>query len=101
LILLDTHAWVWLAMDPKRLSRAALAAMRRSIESGGICVASIGLWQLAALYDQGRIRAPGTIESSNAGWSRRPEWWSTRSPPRSLHWLPRFPTTSRPIPQTA
>ena len=43
LILLDTHAWVWLAMDPKRLSRAALAAMRRSIESGGICVASISL----------------------------------------------------------
>ncbi len=64
MILLDTHVWVWLAIDSKRLSRAALAAIRRAVESGGICVASISLWELAALFDAGRIRGPGTIESS-------------------------------------
>jgi PIN domain nuclease of toxin-antitoxin system len=63
-ILLDTHVWVWLAMDSKRLSRAALAAIRRAADAGGISVASISLWELATLIDQGRIRAPGTIESS-------------------------------------
>jgi PIN domain nuclease of toxin-antitoxin system len=63
-ILLDTHVWVWLAMDSKRLSRAALAAIRRATAAGGISVASISLWELATLFDQGRIRAPGTIESS-------------------------------------
>jgi PIN domain nuclease of toxin-antitoxin system len=51
-------------MDSKRLSRAALAAIRRAAESGGISVASVSLWELAVLFDQGRIRAPGTVESS-------------------------------------
>jgi PIN domain nuclease of toxin-antitoxin system len=63
-ILLDTHVWVWLATDSKRLSRAALSAVRRAAESGGLSVASISLWEFATLLDKGRIRAPGTIESS-------------------------------------
>jgi PIN domain nuclease of toxin-antitoxin system len=63
-ILLDTHAWIWLAADRKRLSRAAAAAIRRGTESGGIGVASISLWELAILFDRGRLRASGTIESS-------------------------------------
>ena len=64
MILLDTHVWVWLAMDSKRLSRAALASIRRALQSGGVSIASISLWELALLFDQRRIRAPGTIESS-------------------------------------
>ena len=64
MILLDTHVWVWLAMDSKKLSRPALAAIRRAAQAGGISVASISLWELASLLDRGRIRAAGTIESS-------------------------------------
>lgn len=64
MILLDTHVWVWLATDPKRLSRRAAAAIRRAVDSGGISVASISLWELAMLFAQGRLRAPGTVESS-------------------------------------
>lgn len=63
MILLDTHVWVWLAIDPKRLSRRATTAIRRAAESGGISVASISLWELAMLFTHGRLRAPGTIES--------------------------------------
>jgi PIN domain nuclease of toxin-antitoxin system len=63
-ILLDTHVWVWLAADPKRLSRTAAAAIRRAAESGGIGIGSISLWELAVLFDRGRLRASGTIESS-------------------------------------
>ena len=63
-LLLDTHVWLWLAMDSKQLSRSALAAIRRVTESGGISVASISSWELASQFDQGRIRAPSTIESS-------------------------------------
>jgi PIN domain nuclease of toxin-antitoxin system len=63
-ILLDTHVLVWLAVDPKRLSHSATTAVRRATESGGISVASITLWELAELFDRGRLRAPGTIESS-------------------------------------
>jgi PIN domain nuclease of toxin-antitoxin system len=32
--------------------------------SGGVSVASISLWELAMLFAQGRLRAPGTVERS-------------------------------------
>jgi PIN domain nuclease of toxin-antitoxin system len=63
MILLDTHVWVWLAADPKRLSRRATTAIRRATESGGLSVASISLWELAMLFAHGRLRTPGTVES--------------------------------------
>ena len=64
MILLDTHAWVWLAIEPKRLSRRATTAIRKATESGGISVASISPWELAMLFANGRLRAPGTVETS-------------------------------------
>lgn len=64
MLLLDTHVWLWLAVDSNRLSRSALAAIRRATEYCSISVASISLWELASQFDQGRIRAPGTIQSS-------------------------------------
>lgn len=64
MILLDTHVWVWLAAEPKKLSRAAAAAIGRATQSGGISIASVSLWELAMLFSLGRLRAPGTIESS-------------------------------------
>ena len=64
MILLDTHVRAWLTADPRRLSRAAAAAIRRAIESGGISFASVSLWELATLFARGHLRAPGTIESS-------------------------------------
>ncbi len=64
MIILDTHAWVWLAVEPKRLSRSAATAIRRAVDSGGISIASISLWELAMLFETGRLNAPSTIESS-------------------------------------
>ncbi len=64
MILLDTHVWVWLAVEPKRLSRHATTAIRKAAESGGISIASISLWELAMLFAHGRLRAPGTVETS-------------------------------------
>jgi len=63
-ILLDTHAFVWLAAQPARLSRRATAAIRRALRSGGIAIASISLWEIAVLFSEGRIRSRGTIEAS-------------------------------------
>jgi PIN domain nuclease of toxin-antitoxin system len=64
MILLDTHALLWLAAEPKRLSRRAASAIRRALRSGGIAIASISLWEIAMLFSQGRIRSRGTIEAS-------------------------------------
>jgi PIN domain nuclease of toxin-antitoxin system len=51
-IVLDTHAWVWLTSDPSRLGPAARKALRRGRSKG---VAAISCWELAMLVVRGRI----------------------------------------------
>ncbi len=63
-ILLDTHVLIWLAVEPRRLSRAAAAALRRATAGNGIAIASITLWELAFLFGRGRLRRHGSIEAS-------------------------------------
>jgi len=48
-ILLDTHVLLWLLLEPRRLSASATAAIRKSLATGGIAVASITLWELAMM----------------------------------------------------
>lgn len=64
MILLDTHVLVWLAVEPRRLSRPAVSAIRRATAADGIAIASITLWELAFLFARGRLRTHGTIEAS-------------------------------------
>ena len=64
MILLDTHALLWLAVEPKRLSAPAKSAIRSATRSGGLAIASITLWEIAMLFARGRIRARGTVEAS-------------------------------------
>ena len=52
MILLDTHAWIWLVDDPKRLSKRAARAIRASRLIG---VAAISCWEIAVLAGKGRI----------------------------------------------
>jgi PIN domain nuclease of toxin-antitoxin system len=61
-IYLDTHAWLWLATDPSRLSRAATTAIQSAVGSGGIAIASITLVELAWLMGRGRLRLHGSPE---------------------------------------
>jgi PIN domain nuclease of toxin-antitoxin system len=63
-ILLDTHVLVWVAAEPRRLSRAAASAIRRAAVADGLGIASITLWELAFLFGRGRLRTHGTIEAS-------------------------------------
>ena len=50
MILLDTHVLVWVAVEPRRLSRAAASAIRQATVTGGLAIASITLWELAFLF---------------------------------------------------
>jgi len=63
-ILLDTHALVWLVSEPNRLSRAASAAIQRARSTDGLAIADITLWELAILFQRGHLRAHGTTEAS-------------------------------------
>jgi PIN domain nuclease of toxin-antitoxin system len=63
MILLDTHALLWMASDPDRLSKRAREAIRESRQSSEIAIATITLWELAWLAQNGRIVVPGSVES--------------------------------------
>ena len=52
MIVLDTHAWIWWASDPDRLSQKAL----KTIDTAGrLAVAAISCWEFAMLVEKGRI----------------------------------------------
>lgn len=63
LILLDTHVFLWLCLEPKRLSRSAIVAIRKAINAGGFGIASISLWEIAMLINLGRLSPRSTPET--------------------------------------
>jgi PIN domain nuclease of toxin-antitoxin system len=62
-IFLDTHVLIWMASDPKRLSKKAREAIREARERTGVGIAAITLWELAWLAENGRIQIAGSVES--------------------------------------
>ena len=62
MILLDTHAVVWLAAKPERLSKAASGAIRRA-GAEGLAIASVTLMEVSQLLAKGDIRPRGTPQS--------------------------------------
>jgi PIN domain nuclease of toxin-antitoxin system len=71
-ILLDTHAILWLVLKPDRLSKPATRAIVRAERSDGVAVASITLWEIAQLVDVGRVRIHGSTEGFLESLCRRP-----------------------------
>lgn len=64
MILIDTHIVVWLALDPKKLSRKARAAIDEARQHGqGLAIASMSLFELALIATRGRIQLGVSIES--------------------------------------
>jgi PIN domain nuclease of toxin-antitoxin system len=63
-IVLDTHVMVWAAVEPKKLSRSAELAIRKSRRQDGLAISAVTLWELAFLMARGRIQGYGTVESS-------------------------------------
>jgi PIN domain nuclease of toxin-antitoxin system len=62
-ILLDTHALIWMMSNSTRLSRTATTAIRSAAESDSIAVSAITLWELAWLANAGRVTFSGSIPS--------------------------------------
>ena len=63
MIVLDTHAWLWLCLEPRRLSAAAAGAIRRAVAGGGLAIASITLWEVAMMLARGHVIPHGTPET--------------------------------------
>lgn len=64
MILLDTHVLVWMVSDSSQLSRPAFRELRKAERNGELAIASITLWELALLYQRGRLRSSGSVESA-------------------------------------
>lgn len=63
MILLDTHVLLWMASDVKKLSKRAHEAIRKARQESGVSIATITLWELAWLAQNGRIVVVGSVES--------------------------------------
>ncbi len=68
-LLLDTHIWVWFAMQPQRLS--AGVARRLENPENEIWLSPVSIWELRILSDKGRVKlvpdAVGWIDDSIKG----------------------------------
>jgi PIN domain nuclease of toxin-antitoxin system len=62
MILLDTHALIWAARDPAKLSKPAADAIRTAGGNGGLAISAITLWELAWLATHGRLNFSGTVD---------------------------------------
>lgn len=54
-ILLDTHVWLWMFLDPSRIEGAARERLVASAESDELFVAAISMCEIAAAAKRGRI----------------------------------------------
>ena len=55
LVLLDTHAWVWLMNGSGRLGPKARKAIQRSLAEEAVLVSAISPWEVAMLVSKGRL----------------------------------------------
>lgn len=53
--LLDTHAWVWWNMAPKKLSRSARAAMENAEGNSELLLSAISAWEFCKLLEKKRL----------------------------------------------
>ena len=61
MILLDTHAALWLRSGDDRLGQVARAEIQEAWESDEVALSAISFWEMAMLRDKGRIGYPEEI----------------------------------------
>jgi len=64
-LLLDTHIWLWVVQDPKRLGRRLLQEVKN--EANELWLSPISTWEALTLNFKGRIRLHGDL----ADWLAR------------------------------
>ena len=58
-LLLDTHIWLWVLGEPKRLSRRVQHELRDT--NNELWVSPVSLWEALLLHARGRIRLHGNL----------------------------------------
>jgi PIN domain nuclease of toxin-antitoxin system len=55
MIVLDTHAWIWLISNPNILSKRAEKVVSTAVKDKNILISSISTWELALLVRKKRL----------------------------------------------
>lgn len=58
MILLDTHALVWVDQDDAALGKTARRFVQAAWDSGGVAVSAISFWECEMLHGAGRLILP-------------------------------------------
>ena len=58
MLILDTHALIYDALSPERLTTAAAAAIADGDVTGSLAISDISLWEITMLIEKGRL-SPG------------------------------------------
>lgn len=58
MIIIDTHAWLWLLHDPSQLSSAARVQIEIEEAQNGILVSAISVWEIAVKSSIGKLALP-------------------------------------------
>jgi len=58
-LLLDTHIWLWLTIDPKRLGRSTLRILKD--EQNELWLSPISTWEALTLHHKGRVNLHGEL----------------------------------------
>ena len=64
-LLIDTHIWIWMALDPTRLSRRVASALNNS--DNQLWISPISVWELLTLTHKGRVE----LNEDPVLWARR------------------------------
>src|SRR6266436_1457351 len=104
-LLLDTHIWLWLLSDPRKLGRRTLQELKN--ENNELWVSPISTWEVLTLNFKGRIRLVGDLREwlsratagPDFGHSRRAAFGATKRPVpcEPVVTLPEFPCERRRI----
>ena len=60
-LLLDTHIWLWLTIDPQRLGRSTLTALKD--EQNELWISPISTWEALTLHHKGRVQLSGVLSA--------------------------------------
>lgn len=63
MIVLDTCAIIWDALDRKQLTKKALNAINRADEVNALVISDISIWEIAMLVKKGRITMDATAST--------------------------------------
>jgi PIN domain nuclease of toxin-antitoxin system len=60
-ILLDTQAVVWLALDSRALGKRSRRMVEKAAPDGELAISAISFWEIALLIAKNRLRRPDSV----------------------------------------